>query len=224
MHEDAHRVAGKVMQAKRRQILDVLKEQGSATIRKLSEELKVTEVTVRHHVDALRERGLVREPQALHRESPGRPQFEYRLAPKANDYFPNGFFSICSHLLQEMKAQTDSRKINAIMRGVLRREIADAPKRDADSSFEEHINSVVDYLSDKGYLASWERHPEGIMLHTSNCPYEGVAETNPEFCQMDQDMITSLLGINPKCICHVFDGDDSCSYLLPTAQIAAISQ
>lgn len=212
------------MQAKRRQILDILKEQGSATIRKLSRELKVTVVTVRHHLGTLRERGLVGEPQALYRDSPGRPQFEYRLTRKANDYFPNGLFSICSHLLQEMRSQTDIRKMNAIMSGVLRREIADAPKRDADSSFEEHIDSVVDYLSDKGYVASWERHPEGIMLHTNNCPYEGIAETNPEFCQMDQDMITSLLGMNPKCVCHVVDGDDSCSYLLATAQIAAISQ
>jgi len=224
MHVDATRVAGNVMQDKRRQILDILKEQGSATIRELSGQLKVTGVTVRHHLNALRERELVSKPEVRRRDSPGRPQFEYRLAPKASEHFPKGFVSLSSHLLQEMKAQTDSGKVDAILSGVARRAIADAPKRRADSSFAEYVNSVVDYLNGKGYLASWERHPQGIMLHTNNCPYEGMAEKNPEICQMDQNMITSLLGISPHCICHIATGDDSCSYLITTEEIAASSQ
>ena len=161
------------------------------------------------------------EPQVRHRNSPGRPQFEYELTPEANQYFPNGFVSLSSHLLQEIKAQTDSGKVHDILSGVARREFADAPKRSADSSFEEHVNSVVEYLTDKGYLASWERQPDGIILHTNNCPYEGVAETNPEICQMDDDMIASLLGVIPKNTCHLAEGGDTCSYIISAEKIAA---
>ena len=224
MHADAARVASNVMQEKRRRILDILKEKGSATIRKLSGELKVTGVTVRHHLNKLRERGLVSEPRVLHGDSPGRPQFEYRLTPKANEYFPNGLISLSNHLLHEIKAQNDSSKVRSILSGVARRSIADAPKRRADNSFEEHVNLVVDYLTDKGYLASWERQPEGIILHTSNCPYEGLVDINPEICQMDYEMITSLLGTSPQRVCHLSEGDDSCSYMISTAEIAAISE
>lgn len=221
---DAARIVSNVMQEKRRQILNILKEDGSATIRKLSGELKVTGVTVRHHLNELRERGLVSEPGVIHGDSPGRPQFEYRLTPKANEYFPNGLISLSNHLLQEIKAQNDSSKVSAILSGVARRSIADAPKRSANSSFEEHVNLVVDYLTDKGYLASWERNPEGIILHTSNCPYEGAVEMNPEMCQMDHEMIKSLLGTSLQFVCHLAEGDDSCSYLITTAEIAAISE
>jgi predicted ArsR family transcriptional regulator len=224
MQVDAARIVSDVMQEKRRQILDILKEDGSATIRKLSGELKVTGVTVRHHLNELRERGIVSEPRVIHSDSPGRPQFEYRLTPKANEYFPNGLISLSNHLLQEMKARTDSSKVRAILSGVARRSIADAPKRSAGSSFEEHVNLVVDYLTDKGYLASWERNPEGIILHTSNCPYEGAVEMNPEMCQMDHEMITSLLGTSLQFVCHLAKGDDSCSYLITTAETAAISE
>ncbi len=224
MHVATTRAAGNVMQDKRRQILDILKERGSATIRELSGRLKVTGVTVRHHLDALRERDLVSKPEVRRRDSPGRPQFEYRLTPKASEHFPKGFVSLSRHLLQEMKAQTDSSKVDAILSGVARRAIVDSPKRRADGSFAEHVNSIVDYLNGKGYLASWEMHPQGIMLHTNNCPYEGVAENNPEICQMDQNMITSLLGISPQFICHIATGDDSCSYLITTEEISANSQ
>ena len=212
------------MQEKRRQILNILKEDGSATIRKLSGELKVTGVTVRHHLNELRERGIVSEPRVIHSDSPGRPQFEYRLTPKANEYFPKGFFSLSSHLLQEIKAQNDSHKVREIMSGVACRAIADAPRRHADSSFEEHVDSVVDYLTSKGYVASWERHPEGIMLHTNNCPYEGVAEKNPEMCQMDYDMLKSLLGVTPICVSHIAEGNDTCSYVISKAEIATSNQ
>ncbi len=164
------------------------------------------------------------KPEVRRRDSPGRPQFEYRLTPKASEHFPKGFVSLSRHLLQEMKAQTDSSKVDAILSGVARRAIVDSPKRRADGSFAEHVNSIVDYLNGKGYLASWEMHPQGIMLHTNNCPYEGVAENNPEICQMDQNMITSLLGISPQFICHIATGDDSCSYLITTEEISANSQ
>lgn len=209
------------MQDKRRQILDILKERGSATIQKLSSELDVTGVTVRHHLDTLREKGLVSEPQVLHRNSPGRPQFEYRLTPKANEHFPKRFQNISSHLLHEIKTHNDSGTVYDIMRGVAQREIVDAPKRRINSSFEQHIDSIVEYLNGKGYLASWEKHPEGIMLHTSNCPFEGVAAQHPEMCQMDEDMITSLLGVSPICVGHIADGSSSCSYIITAAEISA---
>ena len=224
IHVDAGCEPGNVMQHKRRQILDILKGQGSATIQQLSEELKVTGVTVRHHLDTLREKGVVSAPQVLHRDSPGRPQFEYRLTPKANEYFPKDFLGLSIHMLQEMKAQTDSGKVHAILSGVARRAIADAPKRRADGSFEEHVDSVVDYLTSKGYLASWERHSEGIILHTNNCPYEGLAEKNPEMCQMDEDMLTSLLGVTARCVGHIAKGNNACSYVIAAAKIALSSQ
>ena len=209
------------MQDKRRQILDILKEQGSATIQKLSAELDVTGVTVRHHLDTLRDKGLVSEPQVLHRNSPGRPQFEYRLTPKANDHFPKRFQNISINLLHEIKDQNDGNEVYNIMMGVAQREITDAPKRRTNSSFEEHIGVIVEYLNGKGYLASWEKHPDGIMLHTSNCPYEGVAEHHPEMCQMEEHMLSSLLGVSPRCVSHIAEGSSSCSYVITDADISA---
>jgi len=40
---------------------------------------------------------------------------------------------------------------------------------------------------------------------------------------MDQNMITALLGISPQCI-RIATGDDSCSYLIATEEVAASSQ
>ena len=209
------------MQDKRRQILNILKEKGAATIQKLSAELDVTGVTVRHHLDTLRDKGLVSEPQVIHRNSPGRPQFEYRLTPKANEHFPKRFQSISNNLLQEIKSQSDGNELYQIMMGVAQREIVDAPKRRINSSFEDHIGTIVEYLNGKGYLASWEKHPDGIMLHTSNCPFEGVAEQHPEMCQMDEHMLSSLLGVAPRCVSHIAEGSSSCSYIITDSDIVA---
>ena len=55
------------MQLTRKRILDILKEQGHATVDELSDKLKLTAVTVRHHLDVLRTEKLVEPPIVRHR-------------------------------------------------------------------------------------------------------------------------------------------------------------
>ena len=53
------------MHSKRRQILDILKTRGSATVEELRQELGITSVTVRHHLVDMRAEELVGEPLAI---------------------------------------------------------------------------------------------------------------------------------------------------------------
>ena len=50
------------MQSTRERILNILKERGQATVDDLSQELGLTAVTVRHHLDILRGEGLIASP------------------------------------------------------------------------------------------------------------------------------------------------------------------
>jgi predicted ArsR family transcriptional regulator len=83
--------------------------------------------------------------------------------------------------------------------------------------FNERLNMVVTYLNDNGYGAHWEQLPEGYLLHTSNCPYHSVAHNDLTLCEMDMRLISSLLGIVPRRVYHLADGDASCSYLIPVS-------
>lgn len=209
------------MQTTRRQIIDILKRTGSATVEALSKELDITSVTVRHHLDVLRSEGLVSEPSVRHRTTSGRPQHIYGLTPQADELFPRNYNGLAEVLLSEMKARLDDRQINVIFEGAAARLMADAPHPVPGEPLEARVQKAVEFLNKKGYVANWDRQPDGLLIKTLNCPFDGLAESNPELCSMDLTLIGSLLGMPVQRVCHRTAGDSSCAYL---AKISAVDQ
>ncbi len=202
------------MQKTRQKILEYLKEHGEATVEELSAMLdNLTPVTVRHHLDVMRSEGLIEPPEIRHRTSPGRPCYIYRLSRNAEAYFPQNLHTLTRFLLTEMKNNLDDAQINVIFDGVADRMSLTLPSAPPGETLEERLTRVVDHLTAHGYVASWERHPQGYVLHTCNCPY-GVADEHPEMCRLDMRYISGLLGTVPQRVAHVLEGDATCSYLI----------
>ncbi|RLC67959.1 MAG: ArsR family transcriptional regulator, partial [Chloroflexi bacterium] len=103
------------MQATRERILNILKERGQATVDDLSQELGLTTVTVRHHLDILQEEGLVAPPVARSRQSPGRPQYVYTLTREAGAFFPKRYAHLANQLLSEMRARFSPPEVEQMM-------------------------------------------------------------------------------------------------------------
>ncbi|MBM4421784.1 MAG: ArsR family transcriptional regulator [Chloroflexi bacterium] len=202
------------MQHKRQEIINVLKQRGNASVDELSKELGITTVTVRHHLDVLRSEGLVSEPAVRHRSSSGRPQHIFSLTPKAEELFPRNYDGLAQVLLDEVKSRLDTREVNVIFEGVVHRLLADAPRPSPDEPIEQRLDRAINFLNEKGYVAHWERRPDGFFVQTRNCPFEALAGKNPELCSMDLILLTSLMGITLQRVCHMPDGDNSCAYMV----------
>jgi predicted ArsR family transcriptional regulator len=216
-----HVVDVHVMQQTRRHILDILKERGEATVDDLVLELRkrrgdnITPVTVRHHLNELLKEQLVMTPQFRHRSAPGRPQHVYVLTNEAKAFFPNNYQTLAANLIAQVNENLPSRTINVIIEGV-----ADGMAAQAnipEKPIAERLDAVVMYLNTHGYNASWEKHPDGFILRTLNCPYHHISQTTQLLCEMDMRMIASLLGVVPRLQSRMSDGDAMCAYLIPEA-------
>lgn len=207
------------MQETRRFILDILRRRAHATVDEIVDELQhrrgsITAVTVRHHLMRLQEEGLITSPELKRRSSPGRPQYVYALTEKAKELFPNNYQRLAAGLIAQLQKQFPPDSVNVILEGV-----ADTMAHEAyvpDVPMDERLDAVVDYLNQNGYEATWEVSDGGYLLVTSNCPYHGLSEQGGALCQMDMRLISSLLGIVPRRVTHVHEGDANCSYLIPT--------
>ncbi len=205
------------MQETRRIILDILRRRGQATVDEIVEELQkrrgsITAVTVRHHLKLLQQDELITSPELKRRTSPGRPQYIYALTDKAHDYFPNNYQRLAAGIIDQLQKHLPPDGVNVILEGVADQmaEAAYIPNVDLAS----RLDLVVEYLTEQGYEADWERSGEGFVLNTSNCPYHHIAEKNDTLCEMDLRLVSSLLGVVPRRLSHVMDGDDNCSYLI----------
>jgi predicted ArsR family transcriptional regulator len=207
------------MQQTRQHILEILKEQGQATVDEIVEALserigEITAVTVRHHLEILRGDGLVSAPSVRRRTTPGRPQHIFALTDKALELFPNNYRNLAEELLLQLKSQLPVQEINVILEGVADQMSTGIPTSTAPLPL--RLNQVVEYLTQQGYNASWESQEDDYVLYTSNCPYHHLASDHNELCSMDFRMISNLLGgIVPRRIAHMMKGDDSCAYLIP---------
>ncbi|NJL57365.1 hypothetical protein HC928_21170 [bacterium] len=211
------------MQETRQHILEILKARGQATVEEIVADLRarrgeITAVTVRHHLTRLQESNLITAPRLRYRNAPGRPQHIYALTEKAAEYFPNNYQQLTQHLLAQIQAacppsrrQRDSRKVLA--------ETMAGEMVDFDTlPFDERIKGVLDYLNERGYKAYTEQTEGGVILHTSNCPYHEVAQHTEDLCNLDMRLIATLIGVVPRRIARIAEGDTTCAYLIPSCQ------
>jgi len=205
---------GRIEQKTRQAILDNLKEHGPATVDELVKVLGLNSVTVRHHLDILRSEELIADPVVRHRNKPGRPQYVYGLSDKASTRFPKNYCELAAKLLEEVKASAAPGSVGVILDGVANRLAATAPKCAGDQPVTQRLDRAVTFLNDHGYVAGWDSSGGGYLLHTCNCPYEGLAKDNPELCNMYLTLTASLLGGTVERVSRVLDGASCCSYRL----------
>lgn len=205
------------MQATRQRILEILKEHGDATIEELGEALDLTAVTVRHHLDILRGKGLVEVPQVRRRTTPGRPQYVYILTEAASDLFPKNYGSFASLMITEVRDRYGPAELDSILQEMARR-----MEKDGDAplgTIEERLGYVVGFLNDRGYIAKWEKNANGYYLHTANCPYRDISLDHSEVCMMDMTLISDFLGTVPERISWTAAGENNCTYHIPFQSI-----
>jgi len=209
------------MQETRRQILEILRDRETATVDDIVADLEalrgsITSVTVRHHISKLQEDGLVDSAQMRHRSTPGRPQHVYSLTDLGNSHFPNNYPELATNLLRKMRETLPEKQVNVIIEGVAD-DMAIEANIPREGSMRKRLDSVVEYLNNHGYEANWDIHKEGFLLVTGNCPYHTISrdDENHTLCQMDMRLISQMLGVVPRKMSQISDGDEHCTYLIP---------
>jgi predicted ArsR family transcriptional regulator len=213
------------MQETRQYILDILRVKKQATVDELVGDLEkrrgtsITAVTVRHHLNELLREQLITTAELKHRDAPGRPQHVYVLTEAALAHFPTNYQPLITHILGELSNSLSNTQVNVLFEGVADKMAADANV--PPLPLIERLNCVVNYLNDHGYNANWEQGKDGFILNTTNCPYHQIAEGNRTLCEMDMRLVSSLLGIVPRLLSRISDGDSACSYFIPDRTIVA---
>ena len=201
------------MQATREHIMRLLKESGRATVDELSRSLGLTPVTVRHHLDILRGEGLVAAPLVRRRKAPGRPQHVYTLTDDASEHFPKSYDHLASMILIELRSLLSPEELEQMMERIGERIASQADVPD-EADFEGRLVSIVAYLNERGYLASWQMQEDEYLLHIANCPFEQVSILHNEVCTVDMTMLTCLLGSQPERVTWASQTDRQCTYII----------
>lgn len=187
------------MQDTRQQILEIMKRHGEVTVQELSNELGLTSVTVRHHLEILRSEGYISDPEVRRSNRPGRPRYVYRLTSTAADLFPNNYSGLASALLGTIEECMAPAERDALLERAAER-IAERAG-DLPNSPKDRVDSVVTFLNQQGYVSRWEEDADKekrYLIYVSSCPYYHVSQTHGETCQIDRHMVQLLAGVEAE--------------------------
>jgi DeoR family transcriptional regulator, suf operon transcriptional repressor len=202
------------MQSTRQEILSILREQKQATVEDLAEQLELTPMTIRHHLNVLQAQNLVVASKVRRSKKVGRPRLIYTLTEDADDLFPQGYGRLARQLVTEVKETVGEEGVEAMFRRMAERVAGDAPPGEAGQTFEERLDQVSDFLDQQGFLSRWEKTDDGYVLMNVNCPYRRVSRQHGEVCILDTELIRRLLGVEPERLSSMRAGEAACAFLL----------
>ncbi|MGI5835417.1 MAG: helix-turn-helix transcriptional regulator [Chloroflexota bacterium] len=206
------------MQRTRRQILDILKMRGRATLEELSKEVGLSPVTVRVHLSVLQRDDLVNVEEV--RGKVGRPYFVYSLSEDAEELFPKRYHLLANRLLNGLNDKLPPEVLQDVLSHVAVEWASEHDHRLAGKGLAERVAEVARIRTDEGAMAEWEKVDGGYLLRQYNCPNLLVSQAHSYACALEEEYIARMLRVSVTHTESIGRGSRLCSYLVREDPIA----
>lgn len=203
----------------RRQILQLLRTDGSLTALQLAEKLEITSVAVRRHLMTLERDGLVQ--MHSQRQPAGRPTYVYRLTDAGFDTFPKSYDLLATQVLDVVRATEGDARVSEIFAGRMDQLYDQYTARMAGKDLAGRVQELAKIQEEAGYMARWEKVKGGYLLKEQNCAIYRVACRFQDACHFEIQLFRRLLQADLERVEHQVKGDLACTYFIPESSFRA---
>lgn len=160
----------------------------------MADELGISSMAVRQHLQALHEAGEVVAKSVS--SGKGRPTKYWRLTPEANRHFADRHRELMLDLLEGVEEVMGADGMEALLerRGKKQAE-AYASALNGETSLVSLVKGLAKLRSEEGYMAEVEKDSDsGCYLVENHCPVFNAAETCPGLCEAELGVLRTVLG------------------------------
>lgn len=189
------------MKTSRLRLLDYIRDRRLVTTAEISKAFRMTQANARHHLEVLRELGLVEVVGQRSQKGKGRPAWLYGLSERT---LGHNLDNLTNALLAEISRESDLRatlqRIAYRMTSASDPVINDATGQPVPTmspgkrSLTHQLYEVIQRLNNWNYQARWEAHTEAPHIVLGHCPYAAILPEHPELCQLDANLLEILIG------------------------------
>lgn len=193
-------------------ILHLLKTKGDMSTKELTDELGITVMAVRRHIQSLERDNLI--TSKILRQSMGRPTAVYSLTNQANGFFPNNYHALTLDLLVELEDHFGIEAIDKLFESRKNKLVMKYDENMRAKNISERVAMLASIQNENGYMVELKKVNDGeFLLMEHNCPIEQVALRYKTACQCELKMFRTLLGdaevTRTECLA---DGGPRCTY------------
>lgn len=198
-----------------RAILDYLKRKGATGATDLADELGVTAMAVRQHLNALEEEGLVATQDAGRSGARGRPSRLWVLTPKAETYFSDAHADLSVELIANVREVFGERGLTRLIEKRTEQQVsAYRNELSGATTLRDKVRRLVKLRTDAGYLAEMQSGPDGFILIENHCPICRAARACTGLCRQELEVFQAALGrdVTIERKDHILAGARRCTY------------
>lgn len=199
-----------MMKSTREQVLQTLLNHPRCTIQDLAEAVDINAISVRHHLTNLQLEGVVTATEERH--GVGRPRLVYSLTAKGMERFPTRYFQLTNRLLDEMKKTLPEATIQQLFTRMAHEQAIETAKKVCHLPLEQRIDALRQLLQHEGFTMEWEKRDNEYFIHEITCPYFHVGQHHPEVCAIDENLISTVVGLPALKVNCALQGDACCSF------------
>ncbi|MDF1500462.1 MAG: winged helix-turn-helix transcriptional regulator [Anaerolineales bacterium] len=177
----------------------------------LAEHFDLSLGAVRHHLTILERDALIQGDSM--RQPIGRPCTVYELTQKGEESFPKQYDRLSNLILDTLKEEQAGSDLRSFLRRVADRLIGQSGLHlNPDASVEQRAEHLTDIMEDEGFSLEWKRAGNELFIIQHTCPYQSVVGNHPEVCQLDEQVIQTVMGEKIKRVEHRSRGDCNCVF------------
>lgn len=197
-------------------ILMQLKMRGPQTAQALSEQLGLTSMGVRRHLEQALETGLVASEDKGGKV--GRPVRRWRLSEAGHARFPDRHAELTVDLIGQVRSLFGPEAMERLI--AAREDTSEALYRsrvDEAGTLAERVAALAAVRDEEGYMADAQPQIDGsMMLVEHHCPICAAARVCQDFCRSELAVFQRVLGPEVKVIRieHQLSGARRCAYAI----------
>ncbi|MES2947694.1 MAG: metalloregulator ArsR/SmtB family transcription factor [Pseudomonadota bacterium] len=175
-------------------ILFLLKTRGPATAQQLAEQLQLTSMGVRKHLEAWQEKGQVLSEDRA--DKVGRPARYWLLSEAGHARFPDRHSELTVQLIAQVRTLFGEAGLEKLITAREHSSEASYQARMVGTkSLSQRLAKLVQARDEEGYMAQLEKQPDGSFLLIENhCPICAAATACQGFCRSELDVFRRTLG------------------------------
>ncbi len=194
-------------------ILHLIKTQGDITATHIAEQMAMTSMGARQHLESLEIQGYIEH--LFIKAERGRPKKYWQITAKGQTQFPDGHAHLIADLLVHMKNQLGSQAVDELIicREKDMLQIYQAAL-DPLPNLADKVNQLAKIRSSEGYMAHIEKTQDGWLLVENHCPICSAASQCQQFCRSEKTIFETVLQTKVERTEYILEGDRRCCYTI----------
>ena len=197
----------------RGQIIKLLQRNGPMGTRDLRQAMGVSDTAIRQQLQYLLADGLIEATRAP-RSGRGRPGKVYALTTDVRHLFACECEDLALALYDELLADQGPAVVQRLLNRVGERMAEQYQHQMRGLALQERVRTFSALLDDRGIMSDTNVEDDAIILHEYNCPYHELAAAHQEICEMEQKMLSQVLGADVELVDRIVDGHHRCSFVV----------